>query len=105
VKVSEYFFGPQIDPSLARISMSEFDNGDSLRPEEKQQRHNPQPDSDPTIGRNRGHDVEIKNGDYKKKYEVEATENALQMRSFGIVISGQGDSVNDGLQDEKSGSG
>ena len=35
VEVAEDFFGPEIDAAFAGITVGEFDDGDALRPEEK----------------------------------------------------------------------
>jgi hypothetical protein len=41
-----------IDTTFARVAVRQFDHGNPLRPEEKEQRDDPQPNGDPTIGGN-----------------------------------------------------
>src|SRR5579871_3700914 len=76
MKVAEDFFGPEINAALARITMRQFDDGDALRPKKQQQRDDPEPDRDATIGRDRRHNIEIEDGDDEKKHEVETAEDA-----------------------------
>ena len=82
MEVAEDFLGPKVDAAFAGIAMGEFDDGDSLRPEEKDERDDPQPDGDAAVRGDGGNDVEIEYGDDEKKNEVETAENAAQMRRF-----------------------
>src|SRR5207244_523609 len=52
----------------------------SLRPEEQNQRNNPEPNCYAAIGRNRWQHVQIKNRDNKEKDEIPLSQHTLQMR-------------------------
>ena len=82
MEIAEDFFGPEIDAAFARIAMREFDDGDALRPEEEDERNNPEPDSNAAVGGDRRNDVEIEDGDDEKKNEVPTAEDAAEMRRF-----------------------
>src|SRR5580704_2435481 len=82
MKIAEDLFGPEVHATFTRITMREFDHGDSLGPEEKYQRDDPQPYGDTTVGGNGGDDVQIKYGDDEKQDEVPPAKNAAQMRCF-----------------------
>ena len=60
--------------------MRQFDNRDALRPEEENQRNDPQPDRDAAVGGNRRHHVEVENGNHEQQNEITPAEHALQMR-------------------------
>ena len=62
-----YFFGPEVDSAFAGIAMREFDDGDALRPEEKKERDDPEPDCDAAVGRDGGDDVQVEDGDYEEE--------------------------------------
>src|ERR1700741_2411164 len=81
MKVAEDFLGPEINAAFAGITRSEFDHGDSLRPEEQEQRDDPEPDGYATVGRNRRDNVEIENGNDKEQHQVALAENSFQMRA------------------------
>ncbi len=85
VEVAENFFGPEIDATLAGITVGQFDDRDALRPEEEEQRNDPEPDSDATVGGDRGHDVEIEYGDDEEEDEIKAAEDAFEVRLVGLV--------------------
>ena len=87
MEVAEDFFGPEIDAAFAGITMGEFDDRDALRPEEKKQSDDPEPDGDATVGGDRGDDIQIENGDDEKQDEVAAAEGADQVRLARIVSS------------------
>ena len=80
MEVSKHFLGPQVDATFPRIAMGQFDDGNTLRPEEQKQGNDPEPDGDATVGGDGGEDIEIEDGDDKEENEVAAAENALQMR-------------------------
>ena len=80
VEVAEDFFGPEIDAAFAGIAVGEFDDGDALRPEEKKERDDPEPDGDAAVGRDGGDDIEIEDGDYEEEDEIAASEGADQVR-------------------------
>src|SRR2546422_302234 len=61
VKVSENLLGPKIDATFSRVAMSEFDYGNPLRPEEKNQRNHPQPDGDAAVGCDGGKNIQVEN--------------------------------------------
>ena len=90
VKVAEDFFGPEIDSAFAGITVGEFDDGDALRPEEKKQGDDPEPDGDAAVGGDGGNDVEVEDGDYEEQDEIAASEGADQVRlSCGLGGGGQ----------------
>src|SRR3977135_152871 len=66
VEVTEDFLSPQVHPTFAGISMGQFDNSNSLRPEKEQQGDHPEPDGDASVGGDGGHHVQIENGDDKQ---------------------------------------
>ena len=84
VEVAEDFLGPEIDAAFAGIAMRQFDHRDALRPEEKKKRDDPEPDGDAAVGGDRGHDVEIEDGDDEQQHEIAAPEGADQVRLFGL---------------------
>jgi len=84
VEVAEDFFGPEIDAALARIAMREFDDGDALRPEEEEERNQPEPDGDAAVGGDRGDDVEIEYRDDEEEDEVKASEDAFEVGLIGL---------------------
>src|SRR5581483_8212260 len=67
VKVAENFFGPEINSAFAGIAMRQLNDGDSLRPKEKYQRDDPQPDGDASVGGDRRHYIQIKYSNNKKQ--------------------------------------
>ena len=67
VEVAEDFLGPQIDAAFSGIAMGQFDDGDALRPEEQEQRNDPQPDRDAAVGRNRRNHVQIEDGHHEQQ--------------------------------------
>ncbi len=73
VEVAENFFGPEIDAAFAGIAVGEFDDGDALRPEEKKQRDDPEPDGDAAVGGDGGDDVEIEDGDDEEQHQIAAS--------------------------------
>src|SRR5262249_50567323 len=79
VEVAKDFFGPEIDAAFAGITGSEFDHRNSLRPEEQEQRDDPEPDGYATVGRNRRNDVQVKNGDHEQQNQIAPAENAFEM--------------------------
>ena len=93
VEVAENFFGPEINSAFAGIAMGEFDDGDALRPEKKNEGDDPQPDGDAAIGRDGWDDVEIENGHDEEKNEVAAPEGADQVRLGGGLGGGGQSSV------------
>src|SRR5579863_155558 len=85
VEVAEDFFGPEIDSAFSGITVREFDYRDALRPEEKQERDDPEPDGDPAVGRDGWNYVEVEDSDYEKEDEIAASEGADQVRlNFGL---------------------
>jgi hypothetical protein len=59
VKISEHFFGPQINATLPRVPMSQLNHRNSLRPEEKNEAENPKPDRYSAIRRNTRYNVQV----------------------------------------------
>ena len=89
VEVAEDFFRPKINPALARIAMSQLDDGDALWPEKQKKRDDPEPDGDAAIGRDGRNNVEVENSDNEEKYEIAAPEGADQVRlSIGLGSGG-----------------
>src|SRR5450432_219522 len=88
VKVAENFFGPKINAAFARITVREFNHRDTLRPEEKHEGNQPQPDGNAAISRNRRHHVQVEYRDHKQQYEVPAAQNPLQMGLTGLRLAG-----------------
>src|SRR5207245_2724617 len=43
VEITEDFFGPKVNSTFSGITVSQFDYGDGLRPEEQRKRDDPQP--------------------------------------------------------------
>ena len=90
MEVAEDFFGPEIDAAFSGIAVSEFDDGDTLRPEEEKKRDDPEPDGDAAIGGDRRDYVEIEDGNYEQENEIAASEGADQVGlSGGLGGSGQ----------------
>ncbi len=83
MKIAEDLFGPEIDAAFAGVTMSEFNDGDSLRPEKQQQGDDPEPDRDAAVGGDRRDNIEIEDGDDEKKNEVPTAEHAAKMWRFG----------------------
>src|SRR5713226_944212 len=65
VEVAEDLFGPEIDAALTRITVGQFDDGDALRPEKKQQGQEPKPDGNAAVGRDGRNHVEVDDRDDK----------------------------------------
>ena len=90
VKIAEDFFGPEVDSAFAGIAVSEFDDGDALRPEEEKKGDDPEPDGDAAVGGDGWDDVEVKDGDYEEQDKIAASESADQVRlNFGLGGGGQ----------------
>ncbi len=83
MEVAEDFFGPQVDAALAGIALCEFDDGDALRPEEKEQRDEPEPDRDSAVGGDGRNDIQIEDRDHEEQHQVPASEDSFQVRLFG----------------------
>ena len=83
MEVAENFLGPEVDAAFSGIAVGEFDDGDALRPEKKQQRDDPQPDGDAAVGGDGGDDVEIEDGDDEQQHQIAAPEGADQVRLVG----------------------
>jgi hypothetical protein len=60
--------------------VSKLDNGNALRPKEKQKRNEPEPDGDAAVGSNRGNNIQIEDGYNKKQNEVHAPQHTPQVR-------------------------
>src|ERR1700727_2975448 len=84
VEVAEDFFGPEVDAAFSGITMSEFDDGDALRPEEKKKGDDPKPDGDAAVGGNGGDDIEIEDGYHEEQHEIAAAEGGDQGRRGGV---------------------
>ena len=84
VEVAEDFLGPEVDAAFAGIAVREFDDRDALRPEEKKKRDDPEPDRDAAVGRDRGDNVEIEDGDDEEQHKIAASEGADQVRLGGL---------------------
>jgi len=72
VEVAEDFFGPEIDAAFAGITVREFDDGDTLGPEEEKKRDDPKPDRDATVGCDGGDYIQIEDSDYEQQHEITA---------------------------------
>src|ERR1022692_1390047 len=68
VEVSENFLRPKVDATFAGIAVGEFDHRDTLGPEEKEKRDDPEPDGDATVGGDRGDNVEVEDGDDEEQH-------------------------------------
>src|ERR1019366_445703 len=88
VEVAEDFLRPEIDATLTGIAMSEFDDGDALRPEEKKKRDDPEPDGDAAVGRDGGDYVQVEDGNYEEEDEIAASEGAHQVGLGGGLGGG-----------------
>src|SRR5579871_192089 len=84
VEIAENLLGPQIDATFARVAVSEFDDGDTLRPEEQKQGDDPEPNRNATVGGDRGNDVEIENGNHEEEHEIAASEGTDQVGLSGL---------------------
>jgi hypothetical protein len=71
--------------------VSEFDDGDTLRPEEEKKRDDPEPDGDAAIGRDGRDYVEIEDGNYEQENEIAASQGADQV-GLGDGLGGGGQS-------------
>src|SRR2546423_8379981 len=76
VKVPKNFFGPQVDAAFSWIAVRQFDHGNALGPEEKQQCDEPKPNGDAAVCSNGGHNVEVENGDDEEEHEVRTAQEA-----------------------------
>ena len=76
---------PTVDATFSGIAVGQFDDGDALRPEEQEQRDDPQPDRDSAVGRNRRDHIQVEDGDHEQQNQVGAAENALEVRLVRIV--------------------
>src|SRR5260370_11819441 len=63
MKVAEDFFGPEIDSAFAGIAMGEFDDGDALRPEKKDEGDDPEPDGHSALSANVGAHLQLASAD------------------------------------------
>ena len=80
---------PKGNAAFSGITVSEFDDGNALRPEKKNERNNPQPDGHTAIGGDGGNHIEIENGNDEQQHQIAAPECADQMRlSGGLNIAG-----------------
>src|SRR5580658_2957152 len=79
VELAENFLGPKIDATFSGIAMRQLDHSNSLRPEKKQKRNNPEPNRDAAVRSDARHHVEIENGYDKQRDEVPAPKRPLQM--------------------------
>src|SRR5882672_361015 len=82
VEVAENFFRPEIDAAFSRVTMSELNHGNSLRPEKKNQRDHPQPDRDAAVGGDRRNNIQVEDSDHKKQNEIPSSQNPPQVRCF-----------------------
>src|SRR5438309_9216164 len=67
VKVAEDLFRPKIDSTFTGVAMGQFDHSNSLRPEKKHERDDPQPDGDAAVSGDRGNHVEVESCDNKQQ--------------------------------------
>ena len=72
VEVSKDFFRPKVDAPFARITVGEFDDRDALGTEEEEERDDPEPDGDATVGCDGGDYVQIKDSNYEEQDEITA---------------------------------
>ena len=77
MEVSENFLRPEINSTFAGITMRQLDHRDPLRPEEQQQRNDPQPDGNSAVGGNRRNDVQIEDRYYEEQHQIAAPESAI----------------------------
>src|SRR5579862_6046849 len=90
VEVAEDLFGPEVDAAFAGITMCEFDNGDTLRKEEEDQRDDPEPDRDTAVRGDGRDNVQIEHSHDEEQDEIAAPEGADQVRlSVGLGGGGQ----------------
>src|SRR6266446_7008392 len=82
VEVAENFLRPKIDAAFSRVTMSELNHGNALRPEKKNQRDHPQPDRDAAVGGDRRNNIQVENGDDEEENEVSLAQNAAQVWCF-----------------------
>ena len=85
MKVAEHFLGPQIDSAFSRKAVSEFKNRNALRPKEKQQRDEPEPNRNSAVGGNRRHHVQVEDRDHEQQNQIPTAEDTLEVRLVGIV--------------------
>ena len=78
VEGAKDFLGPEINAALARVTLGEFDDRNSLRPEKKGQRNHPKPNGDAAIRCNRWQHVQIENGNNEQKHQIPLTQNPFQ---------------------------
>ena len=57
--VAEDVLGPQVHAAFSGIAVRQFDDSDPLRPEEQDQRYDPQPDRHPPVGRNGRNHIQV----------------------------------------------
>ena len=86
MKVAEDLLGPEIHAAFARVAMGEFDNGDSLRQKEEQERNQPQPNRDAAVRGDARDHIEIEHRYDKERDQVPASEHALEVH--GTVLRG-----------------
>ena len=79
MEVPKDLFGPEVNATFPGVALRQFNDGDSLRPEEKKQGDDPEPDGHAAIGGDRGNNVQIEDGDDEQQDQVEAAEDALQV--------------------------
>src|ERR1019366_3479465 len=82
VEVSENLLGPEIDSTFARVAMSEFDDGDALRPEEEDEGDDPKPDGDAAVRGDRRDDIQVEHRDNEKQHQVPFSKDAFEVRGF-----------------------
>ena len=79
MEIAEDFLCPQINPAFTGIAVRKFDDSDSLRPEEQQQRNNPQPNRNAAIGRDGRDYIQIEYCHHKQQHQIAASEDAFEV--------------------------
>src|ERR1700690_2648737 len=81
MEIAEHFLCPQIDATLSRITMGQLNHRNALRPEEQNDRNNPEPDGHAAVGRNARHDIEVEHGYNEQPDKIPAPQSAFQVAS------------------------
>ncbi len=77
MEVAEHFLGPQVDAAFSWKAVGELEDGDALRPKEKQQCDEPQPDGDSAVGGDRRNHVQVEDGDHKQQNQIPTAKDTL----------------------------
>src|SRR5258708_12579251 len=81
MKIAKHLLRPKVQAAFTREAMRQFDDRNALRPEEKSERQQPEPDGDKPARRHHRYQVHVGDGHHAQPRKIPASQDAPQVRS------------------------